>query len=163
MGKIGRNEPCPCGSGKKFKRCCLGKTQATPVQPQPPRISVRDEVARLQRIAGEKKQAVQVVGVFIFFATAAGDAWLLELTEKDAVLVAKGGDKVDVEIEEDEETIEINWSHQFEIKDNAFVTTAYADKTVESHEGCPVKIIREALLKIQKSFSSELLDSIHVD
>jgi uncharacterized protein YecA (UPF0149 family) len=20
-GKIGRNEPCPCGSGKKFKRC----------------------------------------------------------------------------------------------------------------------------------------------
>ena len=22
--KIGRNAPCPCGSGKKFKRCCLG-------------------------------------------------------------------------------------------------------------------------------------------
>ena len=21
--KVGRNEPCPCGSGKKFKRCCL--------------------------------------------------------------------------------------------------------------------------------------------
>jgi hypothetical protein len=21
---VGRNEPCPCGSGKKFKRCCLG-------------------------------------------------------------------------------------------------------------------------------------------
>jgi uncharacterized protein YecA (UPF0149 family) len=20
--KIGRNEPCPCGSGKKFKKCC---------------------------------------------------------------------------------------------------------------------------------------------
>ncbi len=23
--KIGRNEPCPCGSGKKYKKCCLGK------------------------------------------------------------------------------------------------------------------------------------------
>jgi len=22
--RIGRNEPCPCGSGKKFKKCCLG-------------------------------------------------------------------------------------------------------------------------------------------
>jgi SEC-C motif/Protein of unknown function (DUF2384) len=22
-GKIGRNDPCPCGSGKKYKRCCL--------------------------------------------------------------------------------------------------------------------------------------------
>jgi uncharacterized protein YecA (UPF0149 family) len=20
--RIGRNEPCPCGSGKKYKRCC---------------------------------------------------------------------------------------------------------------------------------------------
>ena len=20
--KVGRNDPCPCGSGKKFKRCC---------------------------------------------------------------------------------------------------------------------------------------------
>jgi preprotein translocase subunit SecA len=23
--KIGRNEPCPCGSGKKYKRCCINK------------------------------------------------------------------------------------------------------------------------------------------
>src|SRR5262249_33080522 len=22
-GWVGRNEPCPCGSGKKFKACCL--------------------------------------------------------------------------------------------------------------------------------------------
>jgi hypothetical protein len=27
--KIGRNAPCPCGSGKKYKLCCLGN--ATPV------------------------------------------------------------------------------------------------------------------------------------
>ena len=24
--RIGRNELCPCGSGKKYKKCCLGKT-----------------------------------------------------------------------------------------------------------------------------------------
>ena len=23
--KIGRNEPCHCGSGKKYKKCCIGK------------------------------------------------------------------------------------------------------------------------------------------
>ena len=23
--KVGRNDPCPCGSGKKFKRCCLNR------------------------------------------------------------------------------------------------------------------------------------------
>jgi uncharacterized protein len=21
----GRNDPCPCGSGRKYKKCCLGK------------------------------------------------------------------------------------------------------------------------------------------
>ncbi len=24
--KVGRNDPCPCGSGRKFKKCCLRKT-----------------------------------------------------------------------------------------------------------------------------------------
>lgn len=23
--KVGRNDPCPCGSGKKFKKCHLGR------------------------------------------------------------------------------------------------------------------------------------------
>jgi tetratricopeptide (TPR) repeat protein len=27
MSKIGRNDPCPCGSGKKYKKCCLPKVQ----------------------------------------------------------------------------------------------------------------------------------------
>ena len=25
---VGRNDPCPCGSGRKFKKCCLGKPAA---------------------------------------------------------------------------------------------------------------------------------------
>lgn len=25
MSNIGRNDPCSCGSGKKFKKCCLDK------------------------------------------------------------------------------------------------------------------------------------------
>ena len=24
-GKVGRNDPCPCGSGRKHKKCCMGK------------------------------------------------------------------------------------------------------------------------------------------
>jgi len=28
--KIGRNDPCPCGSGKKYKKCCLMKKQRNP-------------------------------------------------------------------------------------------------------------------------------------
>jgi hypothetical protein len=25
LPRVGRNAPCPCGSGKKFKKCCMGK------------------------------------------------------------------------------------------------------------------------------------------
>ncbi|MBP99557.1 MAG: hypothetical protein CL477_02630 [Acidobacteria bacterium] len=27
-GKVGRNDPCPCGSGKKYKQCCEQKAHA---------------------------------------------------------------------------------------------------------------------------------------
>ena len=25
--KVGRNDACPCGSGRKYKQCCAGKTE----------------------------------------------------------------------------------------------------------------------------------------
>jgi tetratricopeptide (TPR) repeat protein len=28
MGQVARNQPCPCGSGKKYKRCCLAEDAA---------------------------------------------------------------------------------------------------------------------------------------
>jgi tetratricopeptide (TPR) repeat protein len=38
MAQLGRNDPCPCGSGKKYKRCCLEKDEAA--------ASVKAEAAR---------------------------------------------------------------------------------------------------------------------
>lgn len=33
MAPIARNAPCPCGSGRKYKKCCLGKSEpAAPAQ-----------------------------------------------------------------------------------------------------------------------------------
>ncbi len=31
MSKVERNQPCPCGSGKKYKRCCLPKDEAAAI------------------------------------------------------------------------------------------------------------------------------------
>ena len=41
--KVSRNAPCPCGSGKKYKKCCLraGDEPAAPAQPAP--IHAMDE------------------------------------------------------------------------------------------------------------------------
>ena len=33
--KVRRNQPCPCGSGKKYKRCCAGRDQERLADPSP--------------------------------------------------------------------------------------------------------------------------------
>ena len=36
MSKLGRNDPCPCGSGKKYKKCCLSRAAAARTAAAPP-------------------------------------------------------------------------------------------------------------------------------
>lgn len=50
MKKVGRNDPCPCGSQKKFKKCCLNKQNPNTARPKPKSsnsIDWRDEVVEL--------------------------------------------------------------------------------------------------------------------
>src|SRR5262245_45493888 len=53
MIAVGRNDPCPCGSGRKFKKCCHGKTDA------PAPAFTRDEreaaLARLARLSARQE------------------------------------------------------------------------------------------------------------
>jgi tetratricopeptide (TPR) repeat protein len=46
MAKIGRNEPCPCGSGKKYKACCLAKDEAAAIAAAPKAESREERRAR---------------------------------------------------------------------------------------------------------------------
>jgi len=39
MAKVGRNAPCPCGSGKKYKKCCLRQDGQTQSAGQPIRFT----------------------------------------------------------------------------------------------------------------------------
>ena len=34
--KVGRNDPCPCGSGKKYKQCCMRKRRRDDIKQRPP-------------------------------------------------------------------------------------------------------------------------------
>src|SRR5262249_23612760 len=45
MDKTGRNDPCPCGSGKKYKKCCLSKHQAAQRQ----QVTQQQQAERGQR------------------------------------------------------------------------------------------------------------------
>lgn len=161
MAKIGRNDSCPCGSGKKFKKCCLGAGVTAPAGSAIP--SVKFEVEKIQASAAAGKATVLPLGVFVLFSTATGDAWLLEVTDMDAIQVARGGEKLTVEIEENPETIEINWTHKFEIKNKKFILTSYLDKEEEVREDYPAHTILSTVKKIRSRIPPELIGTIHLD
>jgi tetratricopeptide (TPR) repeat protein len=56
--KIGRNDPCPCGSGKKFKQCCEA-TGAAPIQSPTNNFSPQQalQIAMSQHQSGNLAQA----------------------------------------------------------------------------------------------------------
>jgi tetratricopeptide (TPR) repeat protein len=49
MDKTGRNDPCPCGSGKKYKKCCLPKHEADQRQQFAEQQAERDQRAAAHR------------------------------------------------------------------------------------------------------------------
>ena len=66
MSAIGRNDPCPCGSGLKFKRCCLSKKLAVlPAYSPEDRNSALAKLVRFARRAefdAERKIAFEESG-----------------------------------------------------------------------------------------------------
>ena len=166
MAKIGRNDPCPCGSGRKFKRCCLGKQQEASTnltEVQQAQISLQNAINTIQKAASQGVQKVQELGVFVLLSTTEGDGWLLEVSQSDALQVAAAKEILTVDFEENPETIEINWTHTFKIKDKQFVITAYKDKKVTVIENYPTHPISAAIKRIKKRYSAELLESVHID
>lgn len=165
MGKVGRNHPCPCGSGKKYKHCCLSAQQAgTTASPtNQMKVSLIAAIEKIQGLAVDKKVAFQELGVFLFFSDQQGDAWLLEITESDAVQIARSGERLDVPIDENPETIAINFSHTFAIRDRHFFLTAYTDKTETSLDRAPTQQIHAAIRRLHKRYPKEMLERMHVD
>jgi methionyl aminopeptidase len=52
--KVGRNDPCPCGSGLKYKKCCLGRSTSEPED-------LKASYAKKYRI--RLKQAADIEGI----------------------------------------------------------------------------------------------------
>jgi hypothetical protein len=53
MAKTGRNDPCPCGSGNKYKKCCLTKDEAAEREQLAAAVQPPASPLRLSSVAGE--------------------------------------------------------------------------------------------------------------
>lgn len=56
MTKVGRNDPCPCGGGKKFKRCCLPQVEKDE-RLERLRVEQDQQVAEVERLEALRKVA----------------------------------------------------------------------------------------------------------
>jgi hypothetical protein len=54
MQKVKRNDPCPCGSGKKYKHCCMNKDQA----PRRARVIAAHRLTGQQEVTEEVTEAL---------------------------------------------------------------------------------------------------------
>jgi len=164
MGKIGRNHPCPCGSGKKYKHCCLPAQQAgsQASAANQMKVSLLAAIEKVQGIAATKKSSFHELGVFLFYSDGAGDAWMLEVTESDAVQIAQGGEALPAPIDENPETIEINFSHTFALDNRELTLTAYADKAETVLAQAPCQQISAAIRRLHKRYPKEMLAKMHV-
>ncbi len=164
MAKIGRNEPCPCGSGRKYKHCCLLTRPAAPAAaPAGARASLMREIDKIRGAAVRRRESLLHLGVFILFSNRRGDAWLLEVTDSDAIQLVRDGEPLEVPINEDPEQIEIDWSHTFAIRNRRFFLTAYADKKETRLEQVPCKRIQAIIRQVYRQYSPELLNRVHID
>jgi methionyl aminopeptidase len=50
--KVGRNDPCPCGSGLKYKKCCLGKSK-------PENMNLKELYFKKHRIRLKEKREIE--------------------------------------------------------------------------------------------------------
>ena len=75
MAKPGRNDPCPCGSGNKYKKCCLAKEEAVAREQLVKAQAPRDTLRRDQRAAANRLQVTEL--------TAAVAARLARAEEED--------------------------------------------------------------------------------
>jgi tetratricopeptide (TPR) repeat protein len=90
MATPGRNDPCPCGSGKKYKKCCLPKQEA-----EQGKVIAKEQAAREERTAARRLEERQAKAAFVerFLAANEVDEELEELTAASnaAVDLVKAG------------------------------------------------------------------------
>jgi len=63
----GRNDPCPCGSGKKYKNCCLGKDRARQLRSTSWRNEEQETLEKLLAFAQRPTFTAQITVAFNLF------------------------------------------------------------------------------------------------
>jgi hypothetical protein len=88
-----------------------------------------EEVRYIQRRAAQQDSRIVSLGQVPLFSSETGDAWVLDVRDQLATLIARDGDPLSVHIDETEKNFAIGWNGYYQIDGEAFV---YRDKDTGS-------------------------------
>ena len=86
MPKTGRNDPCPCGSGKKYKHCCLERERTAELAP-----AVRQRVALQDQKANHAAKRKDYQAELLESQTTLREAQALDATSNAVVDLVHAG------------------------------------------------------------------------
>lgn len=110
----------------------------------PPRgWRLQDEIAAAVRSAAEQRVRVVARGPLVLFATASGDAWMLDPEDQVALRLARRGNPVQVRVTESEREYAIEWSGRYRIEGEWFLFVDRSGATTPL-AGYPVRDIADA-------------------
>lgn len=107
MGAIGRNDPCPCGSGRKYKKCCLEKDEAEAATDRAEAAAAekreQERVERFQEVVveGPLDEALAEARAMLEWSDLDGE-WAFEIVEElgDRLVAAGRREELDALIAE---------------------------------------------------------------
>jgi hypothetical protein len=100
-GKVGRNEPCPCGSGRKFKKCCEGTagdpSEADDSSPEDfTRAAARAQLKTFDRLPVDYLHALDLAALPTTHVISAAEAfsqwWFFEEAERALAIAESRAD-----------------------------------------------------------------------
>ncbi|NIR50551.1 hypothetical protein GWO43_13880 [candidate division KSB1 bacterium] len=136
--QIGRNDPCPCGSGKKYKKCCMA-TGVPEIRTQQ-EINIQKEVKNITNCALHSEARLVRLDSLLFFSTETGDAWLLDTDDNLALCLMRDSEEQPYVINETATNYSIVWEASYQIKGNAFIVYKKSGQ-IKTIVGYPTKEI----------------------
>jgi hypothetical protein len=105
---------------------------------------VADEIHCIQEKAAEHDGRVVSFGQLFLFSTDTGDAWLLDVTDRLAALLAREGDPEPIYLEETATSFAIGWTGTYRIDGPVFIYAERDSGRIRTIFGYPTQKIAQA-------------------
>jgi len=102
------------------------------------------EVHSIQDKAADHDPRIVTIGQFLLFSTETGDAWLLDVTDKLAVRLARDGDPEPIPLKETDSSFVVGWKGHYHMEGPAFIYSDRDTGRVTTIIGYPTKKIAQA-------------------